>query len=120
LLVNPTDNVKVYKILTEPVDGLFTKVSSTIVAVPAGSSATVTIIANANEKGNYQFDVSVLSGDELLETVTYDLSAEGKTANTTVILTVILAIIFLVLVVVLIVLIGRKPQKTEDFGESYY
>ena len=120
LIVNPTNNVKVYTILTEPVEGLFTKVSPTVIAVPAGSSQTVTITANANEKGNYQFDVSVLSGDELLETVTYDLSAEGKTANTTVILTVILAIIFLVLLVVLIVLIGRKPQKTEDFGESYY
>ena len=120
LLVNPTNNVKVYKIVTEPVNGLYTKASSTIVAVPAGSSKTVTITANAEAEGNYQFDVSIFSGEDLLETVTYDLSAEGRTANTTVILTVILAIIFLVLVVVLIVLIGRKPQKTEDFGESYY
>ena len=120
LLVNPTNNVKVYRIVTEDVDGVFTKASSTIVAVPAGSSKTVTITANAEAKGNYSFDVSILSGEDLVETVTYDLSVEGKTANTTVILTVILAIIFLVLVVVLIVLIGRKPQKTEDFGESYY
>ena len=120
LLVNPTDNVKVYKIVTESVDGLFTKVSSTMVAVPAGSSKTVEITANAEKEGNYQFDVSIFSGEDLLDTVTYNISAEGKTANTTVILTVILAIIFLVLVIVLIVLIGRKPQKTEDFGESYY
>lgn len=120
LLVNPTNNVKVYKIVTESADGLFTKASSTMVAVPAGSSKTVIITANAEAEGNYQFDVSVFSGEDLLETITYDVSAEGRTANTTVILTVILAIIFLVLVVVLIVLIGRKPQKTEDFGESYY
>jgi len=120
LLVNPTDNVKVYRIVTESVDGLFTQASSTIIAVPAGSSKTVTITANAEEQGNYQFDVSIFSGEDLLETVEYTVSADGKTANTTVILTVILAIIFLVLVVVLIVLIGRKPQKTEDFGESYY
>ena len=120
LLVNPTDNVKVYTIVTESVDGLFTKASSTIIAVPAGSSKTVEITANAEKEGNYDFEVSVFSNEDLLETIEYSVSAEGKTANTTVILTVILAIIFLVLVVVLIVLIGRKPQKTEDFGESYY
>jgi len=120
LLVNPTNNVRVYKIVTESVDGLFTQADATIVAVPAGSSKTVEITVNAEKAGNYNFEVSVFNGEDLLETVTYNVSAEGKTANTTVILTVILAIIFLVLVVVLIVLIGRKPQKTEDFGESYY
>jgi preprotein translocase subunit SecG len=48
------------------------------------------------------------------------LKAEGKAVNPIVVLTVVLAIIFLVLLVVLIVLIGRKPQKSEEYGESYY
>jgi len=120
LLVNPTDNVKVYRIVTESVDGLFTQASSTIIAVPAGSSKTVTITANAEEQGNYQFDVSIFSGEDLLETVEYTVSADGKTANTTVILTVILAIIFIVLLIILIVLLRKKPEQSEEFGESYY
>ena len=109
-----------YKIITESVDGLLTSASQEIVAVPAGSSKTVTITANAKVEGNYNFEVSVFSGDNLVDSITYELSVEGKKANTTVILTIILAIIFLVLLVILIVLIGRKPEKTEDLGESYY
>ena len=66
------------------------------------------------------FDVNVFSSEKLLEKVTLKLNAEGKAVNPIVVLTVVLAIIFLVLLVVLIVLIGRKPQKTEEFGESYY
>jgi len=42
------------------------------------------------------------------------------TANPVVVLTVVLAIIFVVLLIVLLVLIGKKPEKSEEFGESYY
>jgi len=122
LIVNPTDNVKVYRIVTENSGDLSTQAKETVVAVPAGSSKSVTILASAQSEGDYTFDVSVFSGEELVETVTLNLSVEGKTATAdlTVILTVILAIIFIVLLVVLIVLIGKKPAKTEEFGESYY
>lgn len=121
LLVNPTDNVKVYKIITESANGLVSSASESVVAVPAGSSKTVTILANAKNEGSYVFNVNVLSENELIQSIAYEVAVDGKkTANTTVILTVVLAIIFLVLLVVLIVLIGRKPEKTEEFGESYY
>ncbi|MCA9487559.1 MAG: hypothetical protein KC516_01205 [Nanoarchaeota archaeon] len=120
LLVNPTNNVKVYKILAEDVNGLSISTEPQIVAVPAGSSKTVSVTAYAEEQGNYDFSVNVLSGESLVDSIDFNVMVEGKTTNTTVILTIILAIIFLVLLVILIVLIGRKPEKTEDFGESYY
>ena len=41
-------------------------------------------------------------------------------ASPIVVLTIILAIIFIVLLVILIVLLGKKPEKQEEFGESYY
>ncbi|MBT4377079.1 hypothetical protein HOD29_06920 [archaeon] len=119
LLVNPTDNVKVYKVVSESTDGVSSSTSQTVV-VSAGTSKEVTIVASAESEGEYSFNVNVLSGEDLVDTVTYNLDVEGKSWNSTVLLTVILAIIFLVLLVVLIVLIAKKPEKTEDFGESYY
>jgi len=122
LIVNPTDKVKVYRIVTENSGDLSTHAGHVLVAVPAGSSSSVAIFASASTEGEYSFDVSIFSGEELVETVTLNLNVEGSsaTADLTVILTVILAIIFIVLLVVLIVLIGKKPAKAEEFGESYY
>lgn len=121
LLVNPTNSLKVYNVVPTSTSTVSTSADQSVVAVPAGSSKTVTITANANTAGEYNFDVSVLSGDKIVDTVTLNLSAEGsKTASPIVVLTVVLAIIFLVLLVVLIVLIGKKPKKSEEFGESYY
>ncbi len=120
LLVNPTDSLVVYKIIVESNDDVSSNVDSAVVAVPAGSSKTVKITAKAKSEGEYSFNVNVLSNDKLVEKVTLKLDAEGKAINPIVVLTVVLAIIFLVLLVVLIVLIGKKPQKTEEFGESYY
>jgi preprotein translocase subunit SecG len=63
---------------------------------------------------------------ELVETLTFSGSAgvvadDGETETSpVVILTVILAVIFIVLLIVLIVLIGKKPEKSGEFGESYY
>lgn len=120
LLVNPTDKLKVYKLISESNSDVTSQTES-LVPVQAGSSKTVTVKASANEAGTYNFNVNVLSGDTLESTVTLTLSAEEKsTSNPVVVLTVILAIIFLVLLVVLIVLLGKKPAKTEEFGESYY
>lgn len=123
LLVNPTDKLKVYRIVTESTSVLTTSASSAVVAVPASSSETVTITAMASEEGQYDFNVDVISGEAIADSVKFNLDVEGATntaTNPVVVLTIVLAIIFLVLLVVLIVLLGKKPEKTEEFGESYY
>lgn len=121
LIVNPTDKLVVYRIVSESTGDLSSNADSTVIAVPAGSSKTVTVTANANTEGEYDFTVNVFSGEKLVDTVTLSLNVEGNSAtNPIVILTVVLAIIFLVLLVVLIVLITKKPEKSEEFGESYY
>jgi preprotein translocase subunit SecG len=67
-----------------------------------------------------------LSNGDLVESKEFAANVEGTSlntgfsGNTAVVLTVVLAIIFVVLLVVLIVLLTRKPQKTQEFGESYY
>lgn len=122
LIVNPSDELKVYKITTEAEDLTVTS-SDELVAVPAGSSKTVTITANADTEGTYNFDVNVFSADQLVEKVALSTKAAGKksfSANPVFVLTVVLAIVFIVLLIVLFVLLGKKPQKSEDFGESYY
>jgi hypothetical protein len=122
LIVNPSNQLKVYKIVTESQGGLFSDTNTPLVAVPAGSSKQVIVTAIANSAGDYNFNVNVFSGDTLVKSVAFTSSAEGKTvaSNVTVVLTVILAIVFIVLLVVLIVLLGRKPQRADELGESYY
>ncbi len=120
LLVNPTNKLKVYTLSSES-DSVISSETESVVAVPAGSSKTVTVNAKASEAGEYNFNVNVLSGSAVESTVALSLTAEAKSAsNPIVVLTVILAIVFLVLLVVLIVLLGKKSNKTEEFGESYY
>lgn len=119
-LVNPTDQVVGYRIVAESP----ASVSKSIVFVPAGASESVTVDPNAD--GEYSFDVSVFSTKgELVDTITFSGSngsatSESTETNPVIILTVILAIIFIVLLVVLIVLLGKKPEKSGEFGESYY
>ena len=115
IIVNPTNKVKVYSIVVEsPASS-----SDSVVVVPAGSSRTVAITPNV--EGEYSFDVSVFSGEELVSTIAFSGSEEQTSiTNPVVMLTVVLAIIFLVLLIVLIVLITKKPEKSEEFGESYY
>ena len=124
LLINPTNKLKVYSVVAESSGKVQAGASQSVVAVPAGSSKTVIVVANAAEEGVFNFNVDVLSGETLVDTVNLGLSAKAVEENTVaspiVVLTVILAIIFLVLLVVLIVLLGKKPNQTEEFGESYY
>lgn len=121
LIVNPTNKLKVYKVVTESSESLSASANEAVVAVPAGSSKTIRIIANANSEGEYNFNVNVFSGDELVKTVTLSLNTTEKSITSPiVVLTIVLAIVFLVLLVVLIVLITKKPEKSEEFGESYY
>jgi len=120
LLVNPTDKVRVYTIVVESNDGVDVDFSETIIAVSSGDSKTITFSAEAEEEGNHEFTVNVFSNGDLVDSIEYALDADGKNINSTVILSIILAIIFLVLLVVLIVLLAKRPEKTEEFGESYY
>lgn len=124
LLVNPTNQLKVYRIVTEPACeancNLLVSTNDAVVAVPAGLSKPVTVNAVAQKEGEYAFNVNVFSGEKLEQVVSFGLTAEGKATSPVAVLTIVLAIIFVVLLVVLIVLLGKKPQKTEEFGESYY
>lgn len=108
MIVNPTDDLKIYRVVYPD--------SEELVTVAAGSAETVVVNPNSEE-----YTVSVLSmNGELVDTFTFN-AVEGSSATSPiVVLTIILAIVFLVLLVVLIVLIGKKPEKSEDFGESYY
>lgn len=112
VLLNPSNQLKVYTVKYD------TNVQT--VVIPAESSKSVSIAVPTS--GDYKFDVSVFSGEKLLSTVNFTGSSEASAQLTSpvFVLTVILAIVFLVLLVVLVVLITKKPQKTEEFGESYY
>jgi hypothetical protein len=112
VLLNPTNQLKVYTVKYAD-----TQVS---VIVPAASSKSITI--ETPTSGEYKFDVAVFSGEQLLSTVNFSGTGSATTSLTSpvMILTIILAVVFLVLLVVLVVLITKKPQKTEEFGESYY
>lgn len=121
LIVNPTNQVQVYKIVVGSSSGVSTGVSESVVAVPAGSSKTVEVTANAEDAGEYTFSVNVFQGDQLAKTIAFNLKTENDSSiDPIVILTIVLAIIFIVLLIVLIVLIAKKPEKSEEFGESYY
>lgn len=118
LIVNPTDNVKVYKIVTE--GAVSSTVDQSVIAVPAGSSKTVKVTVSSDVEGENTFALHVFEGESLKKTIAYSLSVEGKEVNTVFVLTIVLAVIFLVLLVALIVLLGKRPEKSEEFGESYY
>lgn len=122
-LVNAGNNVMVYDLVIDAPAGLSVNADEPVVAVPAGTSRTVRLTAEAEKAGKYNFAVNVNSDGNLVKTENFVANVEGNRAigaNATVLLTVVLAIIFVVLLVVLIVLLTRKPQKNEEFGESYY
>jgi len=111
VLINPTNQLKVYKLIYQS--------NEVSVILPAASTKTVPI--EVPTSGDYSFDISVFSGNDLLSTVKFSGSNQAVQVTSPVfVLTVILAIVFLVLLVALIVLITKKPQKAEEFGESYY
>jgi len=109
LVVNPTAKLKVYRVVYPETESFLT--------VEAGSSKTVTVNPDSED---YTVNVLTMNG-ELVDSFTFQATEDEASATSPiVVLTVILAIIFLVLLVVLIVLIGKKPEKAEEFGESYY
>jgi len=121
-IVNTGSNARVYDLALETSSGLTLTVESPIIVVPAGTSQTVKVSAMASENDDYAFTVRVMSDGELVKQIDFTANVEGSrvAGNATVLLTVILAIIFVVLLIVLIVLLTRKPEKAEEFGESYY
>lgn len=130
-LVNSGNNVRLYELNIDAPTGLTVEADQPFVAIPAGTSTTIKIAATAATAGKYPFTVGVYSDGNLVEKKSFTQTVEGKskgivsttsgnTVNTTVVLTIVLAIIFVVLLVVLIVLLTRKPQKSEELGESYY
>lgn len=110
LIVNPTNKLKVYNVVFPE--------SESFVTVSAGSSKTIAVSPSHDE---YTVSVLTMNG-EVVESFTFSSTEDVKTSmsDPVVVLTVILAIVFVVLLIVLIVLIGKKPEKSEDFGESYY
>ena len=112
IVLNPTSQLKVYTVKYND--------QAVSVVVPAVSSKNVAIEVPA---GDYNFDVAVYSGEAILSTVAFNGTSEKaavELTNPVFVLTVILSVVFLVLLVVLVVLITKKPQKAEEFGESYY
>ncbi len=126
VLVNSGTQVGLFELVIEAPSDLDVEVSEPVVAVPAGSSKTVTLKTMSDKAGNYNFAVNVHSGGELVTREEFTAKVEGRSTaditrtNPTVLLTVVLAVIFVVLLIVLIVLLTRKPEKSEEFGESYY
>lgn len=124
-LVNTGATIQVYELSVDAPQDLSVELEDSIVPVAAGSSRTVEVTAMSSQEGTYNFAVDVTSDDALIKRENFVATVEGNGSralgvNASVLLTVVLAIIFVVLVVVLIVLLTRKPQKSENFGESYY
>jgi hypothetical protein len=111
LIVNPTNKLKVYRVVFPE--------SESYVTVSAGTSKTISVEPTSD---NYTVSVLSMNGDAV-GTFNFSSTTEDKssfTANPQVVLFAVLAIVFVVLLIVFIVLIGKKPEKSEDFGESYY
>ncbi len=121
ILVNPTNKLKVYRVVVETSGDVLAEAETKLVSVPAGLTKKTTITASVSERGEYPFSVNIFSGETFEGKADLVLDTRnGKNNGATVALTVILAVIFAVLLVVLIVLLGKKSKKNEDFGESYY
>ncbi len=131
ILVNSGNNVRVYELTVDAPTELSVEADESLVVLSAGTSKTVKVHAKAGKAGAYPFSVNVVTEGNLVKKESFTANVDSKTtrstssttnatASTTVVITVILAVIFVVLLVVLVVLLTRKPQKAEEFGESYY
>lgn len=120
VIANPTNKLKVYRVVTESSGDLTATSNVEIISIPAGLSKTISVTANAAKSGEYDFNVNIFSGEELVDSVTLGVSASGNSTTSSVVaLTIILAVIFLVLLSVLVILLRKRSNK-EEFGESYY
>lgn len=122
VLVNSGNKVAIYNLAPEASDSLSVSLSDSVAVVPAGSSKVVKVYVRAEKEGTYGFAVNAVSDDGKTTKTNYTATVKGKsvTNSNIIVLTIVLAIVFVVLVIILIVLLTRKPQKSEEFGESYY
>ncbi|HLC53059.1 MAG TPA: hypothetical protein VJK03_00810 [Candidatus Nanoarchaeia archaeon] len=129
ILVNSGKTIRVYELSVDAPAELTVEADEQLVVLPAGTTKTVKVHAQASKAGRYPFSVDVTTDGNLVKKESFTANVEsgatrrtGATSmtSTTVVITVILAVIFVVLLIVLIVLLTRKPQKTEELGESYY
>lgn len=122
-LVNSGNSLRIYQLVIADADsGLNVNADESVVVVPAGSSKTVKFDVSSSNSGTHNFIVNVLADGQIVDTTSFTANVEGRAVagSAAVLLTVVLAIIFVVLLVVLIVLLTRKPDRKEEFGESYY
>lgn len=126
VLVNPNNRIMVYTITPEESTGLIVDITEPIVTVPSGSSRIVKVRVKATDdanEGTHLVKVNINSESGLVEQVTFSANVEGKSvsrSDTVFILTVVLTIVFVVLLIILIVLLTKKPEQTEEFGETSY
>ncbi len=122
LIANPTNSLKVYEVVTENTKYLSSSADSNLVSVPAGSTRNVVITAESSEEGEQVFTTNFVTAGVVVESKQLTLDVEGTSVNvdSPVLWTIVLVIVLVVLLVILIVLLGRKPEKEEEFGESYY
>ena len=124
ILVNTGNKIGIYNLVPEASDALSVTLSDTLTTVPAGSSKTVKVFVKANREGTFDFAVNTVS-EGFSERAVYTANVQGRSVtsgagNNVILLTIVLEIIFVVLLVILIVLLSRKPERSEEFGESYY
>ncbi|MAG02397.1 hypothetical protein CMI42_03600 [Candidatus Pacearchaeota archaeon] len=135
VLVNPSSRLVVYSITPEDSKGLFVEATEPILTVSGDSSRSTGVkvrASNSIEEGTYLVTVNANSETGLSEQISFTVNVEkdsvkvaGSTGvegkpNTVVVLTVILVIIFVVLLIVLIVLLTKRPEESEEFGETNY
>jgi len=111
-IVNPTDNVKVYRLV---IGGDILSAEQSVVAVAAGSSMNAQISGTPQEEGKFTFEVHVFEEETLVETITLELNVEGNGSSNSaiVVLTIALAIIFLVLITpITLPIVMWKRNKT--------
>jgi hypothetical protein len=123
VLVNSGSRLSIFELVVESPASLNVQMDEPIAVVPAGSSKTVKFLVTADKIGTHNFAVNVHSGAELIQRESFTANVQGNdivAGSPTVLLTVVLAVIFIVLLIVLIVLLTRKPERSEEFGESYY
>ncbi len=132
VLTNPSDKAVVYTITPDVVTGLFIEAVEPIITINPGSSRTTMIKVRASEnakEGTYFVTVNAESDVGLSQKLSLTINVEDSITptdgeigrpSTVVVLTVILVIVFIVLLIILIVLLTRRPEETEEFGETNY
>ena len=121
IIVNTAKTAKVFRIDTISGSDLIIT-TPTVIAVGAGESKTVTVIAEVpkgTDEGTYTFSTDVEGKQTVF--AAHVIGSNGSTVSSSIVgLTVVLVIVFVVLLAVLIILISRKDNSVEEVETSYY